>query len=148
MEPKAPADQREQVMEADMGFGIPSGLGHRDQAIRIKGVGDQDDETKEAKQRRGRAGNGRCAPLALCFDAKVGAAFFKGHLKRPAFDEGADDGRCWCVRIGGKKGAQGALARRVAHQDPANGQRRGAGLLTNNYAESAVCHVVPTSFRY
>ena len=105
-------------MEADMRFGIPSGLRHRDQPIRVKGVGHQDDEAKEAQKRRRRASNSRHTPLALGLEAEVGAAFFKSHVKRPAFDEGADDGRCWVVRIGGKKGAQGSLACRVASPRP------------------------------
>ncbi|GHO80245.1 hypothetical protein KSD_80160 [Ktedonobacter sp. SOSP1-85] len=41
-------------------------------------------EAEEAKEERRRALNGAIRPLALCFDAQMGASLLKCHFQTPA----------------------------------------------------------------
>ena len=62
------------------------------------------DEREQAKQRRGGAQNGEVGPLALSFDAEMGAAFLEGDLQLPARDEPLEDIDGSGVEIGAEEG--------------------------------------------
>jgi hypothetical protein len=92
MGPQAAANQDEQVMEAGMGFGIPSGLEQRDLTMGTQGVCHQDDKGEKAKKSGSRAFNRQVTPLTLRFDTQMGPGFFKGDFMGPAFDKISDNG--------------------------------------------------------
>ena len=80
-------------MKGSIAFGIPSGLLARQLAVGTECMGHQDDQREEAKERWGCAFDSQITPLALSFDAKMGATLFVGDLQRPTDDETGDNQR-------------------------------------------------------
>ena len=81
------------------------------------------DEREQAKQRRGGAQNGEVGPLALSFDAEMGAGVLEGDLKLPAGDEPLEDIDGSGVEIGTEEGLRLEFAERIADQQPSDRHR-------------------------
>ena len=92
------------------------------------------DERDAAEERRGGAQDGEVGPLALSFDAEMGAGFLEGELWLPARAEPLEDIDGSGSEIGGEEGQRLEFAERIADQPPANGQRGQACVVANGGA--------------
>ncbi len=77
-------------------------------------MGDQEEPAEEAAQDRGGTDDGR-RPLALSFDAQVGADFLEGDFHLPALQVRGEHGGGAPVGIGTEQGLELPAPGRVAH---------------------------------
>ena len=104
LSPEEVADAGQDVGEGGDGLGIPGGLAGTEGMLPAQVVGDQDEPAEETEQDRGGAGNGGCRPLALGFDAQMGADLLEGNLHLPALQVGGEDGLGAPVGVGAEQG--------------------------------------------
>ena len=106
----------------------------------------QADEAVQSQQHRRCPFDRVIGPLALGFDAEMGADFLEGGLDLPAAHEDADDFGRVHVRVGAEEGLGVLLARRVAHQDPSDGFGRRSGTMPECcFGEDFECLVLHAS---
>ncbi len=72
------------------------------------------DQREQAKQSRGGAQSGEVGPLALSFDAEMGAGILEGDLKLPVGDEPSEDIDGSGVEIGTEEGLRLESAKWIA----------------------------------
>ena len=107
------------------------------------------DQREQAKQRRGGAQNGEVGPLALSFDAEMGAGILEGDLKLPAGDEPLKDIDSSGVEIGTEKGLGLEFAERIADQQPSDRHRGKARVVPDGGSgsefDAAIGAAIPQS---
>jgi hypothetical protein len=99
-----PPDKSEHIPKGGRVLARPGRLSDRNLPIRVQRLPKEGYQTVEAKEQRGRALDGSIRPLALRFDAQMGAALLKGHFQTPAFHKVLDDLFCWLGWVSGKDG--------------------------------------------
>src|SRR6266699_1088782 len=117
-----PPDNSKHITEGGGVLAIPGRLSDRNLPIRVQRLPKEGHQTVEAKEQRSRTLNGSIRPLALGFDAQMGAPFLKGDFQTPALHEVAHDLLCRLGRIGGKDGFGRTLARWITSQHPPDRQ--------------------------
>jgi hypothetical protein len=75
------------IAEGAVRLWVSGGSGGSQRRIGSEVMGPEGDQREQAQQRRGGAQNGEVGPLALSFDAEMGAGVLEGDLKLPAGDE-------------------------------------------------------------
>ena len=113
---------------------VPSGSGGNERSVGCEVVCPEGDDGEEAERRRGGAKDCEIGPLALGFDAEMGAGFLEGDLELPARDEPLEDIDGSGVEIGTEEGLWLELAERIADQQPSNGQPGQAGVVPDGSA--------------
>lgn len=123
MGPQVVSDEGQGIGEGRLGFDIP-GRGAHGQGLRGRQVmSQQHDQREQAEQGGGGALDSPGRPLALGFEAQMGAHFLEGHFHTPAHHHPPHDVERAGSQVGGEEGSGVELAQRVAHQHPA--QRQG-----------------------
>lgn len=120
--PELAPDESEHITERGGTLAIPGRLSDRKRPIWVQRLSNERHQTGEAKEERSRALDGTIRPVALRFDASMGASFLKGHFQTPALHEVLADLFCWLGGIGAQDGLWGTLARWITSQHPPNGQ--------------------------
>src|ERR1700694_3724905 len=91
------------IAEGAVRLWVPSGSGGSERRVGSEVMGPEGDQREQAKQRRGGAQDGEVGPLALSFDAEMGAGVLEGDLKLPTGDEPLEDIDGSGVEIGGEE---------------------------------------------
>ena len=115
-------------------FGYQAAVAGTSGRVGCEVVRPEGDEREQAEQRRGGAHNRKVGPLALGFDAEMGAGFLEGDLELPARDEPLEDIDGSGVEIGAEEGLRLELAERIADQQPANRHRGQPGVVPDGGA--------------
>ena len=92
------------------------------------------DQRGQAKQCRSGAHDREVGPLALGFDAKMGAAFLERDLELPARDEPLEDIDRSGIEIAAEEGLQCKLSARIADQQPSDGHGGQAAVVPDRGA--------------
>jgi len=132
--PEVSADGGERVAEGGFWLGVPSGLARRE-VVGMRGVGHEDHHAEEAEEAGRGAADGAGGPLALGLQTQVRSCFLAGDFDVPPVELGGQDRQGLDRRVGAEERVGREPPLRVAHQDPADGQRcaavgvpqRGAG---------------------
>jgi len=134
----------EGIGEGGLRLGGPGG-DTRGQGVRVQALGHERDEAEEAQEAGRGAGDGAIGPLALRFEAEVGAHLLERHLNVPAADVPSHDLRGGHVLGGTEEGERADAALRAAHQDPAEGQGVQAGAVPEGRARGQLHLFVPAA---
>ena len=121
--PQVTADVSDDIGKGGVAFGIPSGCARRQRLPRRQVVGKQHDQREQAQQRRGSACNRLGTPLPLRFDTQMRPRFLESDFDIPAQHIPSDDLFGADCQVGAAEGSRLEFLERIAHQDPADGQR-------------------------
>ena len=136
MLPDPSAHSGDGIAEGTVRLWVPGGSGGSERRLGSEVMRPEGDEREQAKQRRGGAQNGEVGPLALSFDAEMGACVLEGDLKLPAGDEPLEDIDGSGVEIGTEEGLRLKLADWIADQQPSDRHRGQARVVPDGGAGS------------
>ena len=92
------------IAESAVRLWVTGGSGGSERRVGSEVMRPEGDQREQAKQRRGGAQNGEVGPLALSFDAEMGAGILEGDLQLPAGDKPLKDIEGSGVEIGTEEG--------------------------------------------
>jgi len=88
----------------------------------MQGLSHENHKAKQSQQAGSGPSDGKQTPLPLCFQAKMGADFFKSDLDVPAADIPGHDLEHGNGGVWTEEGKWGAFATGITQEDPADGQ--------------------------
>jgi hypothetical protein len=132
--PDLPADCGDGIAEGAVRLGVPGGGSWSEWQSGWQVVRPEGNEREQTKQSRSGAHDREVGPLALGFDAKMGAAFLERDLELPARDEPLEDIDRSGIEIGAEEGLRCKLAARIADQQPSDGHGGQAAVVPDRGA--------------